>query len=222
MSKILRKTQLVFGADAGLNQISQYGSLAAGSAAYSVDPAVIQALSNYLTGWFGAVVGGNSPAIEDMNALCYLFAYQLAYGFQAGVPEWDAGTTYYTGSMATSDGVIYVSLTDTNLNNAVTDATNWKSWGFSRLVETSTTPYTITNTDVLSVDATAGAKVVNLPTGASSVGRIIRVRKSDTSENGVTITPNGADTIDGAATKVIFDANACVSLIGKSGGWLSL
>lgn len=120
---------LIFASNAGANQLEQFGSLAAGSPVYVTPDAaaipIIQALSNYLEGWFGGVVGSNLPAIEDMNAMFYLFAYQLAYNFQAGIAEWDAGTTYYQNSLVTSGSDIYRSLTDTNLNNPVTDATNW-------------------------------------------------------------------------------------------------
>lgn len=132
MSKVARKTNLLFGSSAGINQIAQFGSLAAGSSAFTTDPAVIQSLSNYLAGWFNAIVGPNSPAIEDMNALCYLFSYQLSYMLQTGVPEWDSGTTYYQGSFVSDTGgagLIYVSLTNANLNNAVSSATNWQLVG---------------------------------------------------------------------------------------------
>ena len=63
-----------------------------------------------------------------MNGLFYLAFYQLCEIFQDGVPCWDAGTTYYKGSIVQDTsglGVLYHSLTDTNLNNAVTDSTNW-------------------------------------------------------------------------------------------------
>lgn len=126
MAKITRKNQKIFGSAAGTDQIAEFGSLAAGVPAFTTDPETIQALSNYLTGWYGAVIGSNSPAIEDMNALCYLFAYQLAYVLQAGVAEWDDSTTYYIGSMVTDGaGGLYISITNANLNNAVTDTTNW-------------------------------------------------------------------------------------------------
>lgn len=125
MSKIARNTQQIFGSTAGFQQIAQFGSLAAGTPTFTTSIPTIQALSNYLTGWFSAVVGQNSPAIEDMNSLFYLITTQLAYAFQAGVAEWDSGTTYYTGSLIQSGGILYVSLTDSNLNHAVTDTTNW-------------------------------------------------------------------------------------------------
>lgn len=130
MARLNRFTQLLFGSSATSNQIAQFGSLAAGTPArYSgstITPAIIQNLSNYLQGWYGATIGPNSPAIEDMNALCYLYAFQLAYIMQLGMPEWDTDTTYYTGSLAQAgDGVSYVSLTDNNTNNQVTDSTKW-------------------------------------------------------------------------------------------------
>lgn len=126
MPKITRQNQKIFGDNAGLNQLAQFGSLAAGTPVFSSNPETIQALGNYLTGWFGAIIGSNSPAIEDMNALFYLFAYQLSYLMQTGIPEWDDETTYYIGSLATnSTGDIFKSKTDDNLNNVLTDLTNW-------------------------------------------------------------------------------------------------
>lgn len=130
MSKIARKTAILFGGSAGANQIAQFGSLAAASPSFSTDPAVIQSLSNWTVGWFSGVETGNSPAIEDMNAFCYVDSYQLAYIMQAGIAEWDSGTTYYIGSLCTgvSTGIIYVSLVNNNLNNLVSDAGSWAAY----------------------------------------------------------------------------------------------
>jgi hypothetical protein len=130
MAKITRFTQKLFGSSAGANQIAEFGSFANGTpnrySGATVTPALIQALSNYLSGWNAAVEAGNSPAIEDMNALCYLFSYQLGYLLQEGIAEWDAGTTYYIGSIVQDGtGVGYVSKTNSNLNNAVSDTSNW-------------------------------------------------------------------------------------------------
>jgi hypothetical protein len=129
LSKIARKTALLFGSTSGANQIAQYGSLANTTPNFSTDPAVIQALSQWLQGWFSAVVGSNSPAIEDMNAFCYVMAYQISYLMQEGVAEWDSGTTYYAGSIAQIDGAQYISVTNANIgNNPVGDTTgSWQS-----------------------------------------------------------------------------------------------
>lgn len=142
MSKIVRKTMKVFGLSAGLNQIAQFGSLAAAAPVYSTDPTVIQALSNYLGGWVNALLGDGNPAVEDMNALFYLYAYQLASIFQDGIAEWDSGTTYYTGSLVLgSDNLVYQSFTDTNLgNNPTTDPTNWGQQTQNGLVTANAAP----------------------------------------------------------------------------------
>ena len=128
MAKIIRKVQKIFGSAAGPSQRGVFGSKAAGSPAFSTDPETIQSLSNYLGGWFTAVIGGNAPCIEDMNALQFLNSYQLAYLMQAGVPEWEAGTSYYIGSLVNDSGTLYRSLVDDNLGNAVSDTSKWKAF----------------------------------------------------------------------------------------------
>lgn len=126
MAKLPRVFQKIFGSGAGVDQISQFGSLFAGAPAFTTDPAAAQGLSNWLTGWFGAAIGGNAPAIEDMNSAMYVMTYQLAYLMQAGLAEWDTSTTYYTGSLANVAGTIYSSLTDANTGNApASSPTQW-------------------------------------------------------------------------------------------------
>src|SRR4051812_23225421 len=118
MAKLPRKNMKVFGSTAGFHQLGIFGSLAAGSIAFTTDPEAIQSLSNYDDGWYQAVVGNKSPALQDWNSLFYLDSYQLAYLFQAGVAEWNTDTTYFIGSIV-NDGVnnLYVSLTDNNSGN---------------------------------------------------------------------------------------------------------
>lgn len=131
MAKIQRKSAKLFAelANAGIGGVSQFGSLAAGSANYSKDPDIIQALAAYKQGWSAAVTGKKSPAIEDRNALDYLLSYQQAYIMQRGVPEWLSTETYYIGSFCSLDnGRMYVSKTDNNIgNDPSTDSTetNW-------------------------------------------------------------------------------------------------
>ncbi len=128
MANLTKVAQKIFAGSAGVDEIAQFGSLFASGApgTFTTDPATVQALSNFDTGWFGAAIDGNSPAIEDMNALFFLCFYQLAYIMQKGVPEWDVTTTYYSGSMVLSSGVLYSSLSDSNTGNAVSSETYWK------------------------------------------------------------------------------------------------
>lgn len=135
MSKLARYTAKLFDANhvsAPNNDIAQFGSLASGSPAFTSDPSVIQSLPAYLNGWTAAVTaiagGTTQPNLEDVNALQYLTSYFQNYFFQEGVSEWDSGTTYYKGSFAKStdgNGVLYVSITDNNIGNGLTNTAYW-------------------------------------------------------------------------------------------------
>ena len=129
MAKILRAIQKIFGTNVvATDNIAQFGSLKAGSPLFSKDPSVIQGLNAYLEGWKSAVVNNNAPALQDDNALNYLWSYQLAYLFQQGIPEWEAGTEYHLDSFCQSAGIVYRSLQNTNVNHAVTDGAWWVQW----------------------------------------------------------------------------------------------
>lgn len=220
-TKIARATQLGFASNAGSNQIEQFGSLATGVPNYTTNIATIQALSNYLTGWFGGVVGSNAPAIEDLNALCYLFSYQIGYILQTGVPEWDSGTPYFIGSIA-QDGVgnVYVSLTNSNLNNALTVAANWRPLTTANnLVAvnpaggTYASPYTMTSADngkTFLVNSANGAMTFNLPTPSTSpVGFSFKVKDSGglANTNGITYHRHAAENFESLAADYVFNAN---------------
>lgn len=126
MAKITRYVQNLFGNLVGAaGNYGKFGSLAAGTPQFTKDPKEIQSLDAWNLGWAAATVGNKSPALQDRNALDFLAFYQLAYLLQQGVPEWNADTTYYQNQLCSSGGMIYVSLTDENFNNAVTDTNNW-------------------------------------------------------------------------------------------------
>ncbi len=123
LSNVLSK---IFASGSGLNQISKFGSLFAGTPEYTTDPALVQSLSNYLDGWFSAAIGGNSPAIEDLNAVLFAMSYQLALYQQDGVPQWITTKEYFIGSLVSDGtGAIYCSVTDNNIGNLLSDDTNW-------------------------------------------------------------------------------------------------
>lgn len=126
MAKLSRIFQKIFGVNAGLGEIGQFGSLAEGSPTTTTDPNVIQSLSRFQGGWNDAIIGNNSPAIEDVNALWFLAYRQLAYMFENGVSEWDDETNYFIGSIVNDTGTLYYSLVNDNLNNLVSDGTKWR------------------------------------------------------------------------------------------------
>jgi microcystin-dependent protein len=127
MAKIIRATQKIFGETGPVAEFGQPGSYPAGTLVNTKDPATIQALAAYLTGLSAVVgTGGKKPAMEDLNSLLYLITSQIAYLMQEGIAEWDAGTTYYIGSIVKSGGIVYTSLQDSNLNK--TPATETAFW----------------------------------------------------------------------------------------------
>jgi hypothetical protein len=64
----------------------------------------------------------------------------------------------------------------------------------------SQSPYAVLSTDsTISCNATSGAVIINLPS-ATGTGRVLRVKKTDSSANGCTLTRAGSDAIDGSTT----------------------
>lgn len=172
MAKLSRFTQLIFGSSAGANRISKFGSLAAGTpTTYSgstITPDNVQALSNYLQGWDGAILGSGNPALQDMNAVQWLTTRQLAYLFQSGVAEYDSGTTYYTGSICQVSGTLYVSLQDNNTGNTPgSSPTYWSNYALAQRTAPTVQKFTSTGTTsgylftVTSANATVGAVYTN-------------------------------------------------------------
>lgn len=195
MAKIIRKVAKIFGSSSGALEVSEFGSLAAGLPVYSTDPAVIQSLAQWLEGWFSAVVGANSPAIEDMNAFCYVMAYQISYLMQAGVAEWDATTTYYIGSMVNDGGALYISKTDDNLNNVLTDTANWQPYlaGIRSLTASATLALT---DDIVRCDATAGDITVTLPAAATALGKRFTIKATNIDDHLTWVKGDGSELID--------------------------
>jgi microcystin-dependent protein len=117
MAKIIRATQTLFGGTGVTSDFGEFGSLAAGTPTTTKTPSVIQSLAAWGLGWAAATIGVFVPAYQDMNAVHYLAFYQICYLLQMGVAEYDAGTTYYTNSVAQYNGQFYVSLVDNNAGN---------------------------------------------------------------------------------------------------------
>lgn len=66
----------------------------------------------------------------------------------------------------------------------------------------------------INCNATAGAMTGNLPScTAVQAGASIFLQKTDSSFNLITLTPNGADTIDGAASTTLATQNECLELM---------
>lgn len=86
---------------------------------------------------------------------------------------------------------------------------------------TTTTPYSeLEDDDIILVDATTGAAIVNLLASANRTGRQIIIKKIDVTANTVTIDPNAAETIDGAATNVLSSQYDSITLVSDGVNWI--
>lgn len=85
---------------------------------------------------------------------------------------------------------------------------------------TKTADYTITLADgAVLVDATGGAVVLTLPAAASASRRTFIAKKIDATANAMTLDGNGAETIDGAATKATTTQWVSFSVYSNGTAW---
>jgi hypothetical protein len=71
-------------------------------------------------------------------------------------------------------------------------------------------PYSVTtgdNSKVLVIPTDASAKTLNLPAATNAMTVYIKDKSLNAQTNNITITPNGTDTIDGANTNYVVNAN---------------
>jgi microcystin-dependent protein len=140
MAKITRVTHKVFGGSGATSYFAKFGSLQAGTPVKSKDIATIQSLSAWDNGLQDAIYAANkAPLLEDLNALFLAHSTQVAYILQEGLPEWDAGTTYFENSkvklplsLGGSVGAPqeFVSLQDNNVGHTppVGSSDAWWAW----------------------------------------------------------------------------------------------
>ncbi len=152
--RIPRVTGKIFASNAAEGDIGQFGSALTGTKVPTDDISIIQALPAYEEGWRSAVVSDrNYPTIQEMNGLQKTFSQQINYILQNGMPEWDAGTTYFTDQFCRVGSMFYVSLQDNNLGNNPTTTTGfWEIWNPAE--------GTYANTDLSNLSET-GQQVIN-------------------------------------------------------------
>lgn len=91
------------------------------------------------------------------------------------------------------------------------------------IASTKTADYIITTSDTIGTvlaDATSGVITITLPAASSSSGRILRVKKTDSAANFVTVSRAGSDLIEGIATFLLVDMDDWCSLLCDGSGWV--
>jgi hypothetical protein len=224
MAKLTRKNQKIFcGTATPNNVIAEFGSLAAGGAAYSDDPDDIQTTA-YDGGWGEAVVDNNSPCLQDMNALFYLVTRQLAYVFQEGVSEYNSQTEYTIGSLVNDgSGNLYVSNTNTNTGNGLSSLANFTSLLNRTITATGTQQgaYYVTYNDSLILDHPANLSTVILPAAtAANAGRQITVKNVADTHATTTVLPTPIDqAIDGIVDGIFIEQWEAVTFVSTGSAW---
>ncbi|MGM9544496.1 MAG: hypothetical protein ACI3T9_05880 [Romboutsia timonensis] len=140
MAKLERKNFKVFGENAPLDEIGQFGSAKATTKKNTKDIEEIQELDAWSDGWGGAVISNkNYPPMEEMTGAMNVMSYQTAYTLQEGIPEWNKDTTYYKGSIVKNlegeDVKLYQSISNDNLNNPLSNTDNWSEISFGTGLE---------------------------------------------------------------------------------------
>ena len=125
MAQITRFLQKIFGKDSA--GIGVFGSAAAGTPTLATDAEDVSNLAAYEDGFEAATITAEEfPALEDVNGLFFQLTTQLKYLFQQGMPEYLATETYYENNFVKSDAKIYVSKTNDNTGNALSDTDHWE------------------------------------------------------------------------------------------------
>ncbi len=115
------------------------------------------------------------------------------------------------GLCVTSAGNVYI-----GNNNLLGGFSVKGSWGCKYTSQSA--DYTATATDFLIESNSAGAaRTVNLPPISGCLGRVYIIKRIGA--NTVTVDPDGAETIDGAATYTIAADAGCVWIINDGGDW---
>lgn len=82
-------------------------------------------------------------------------------------------------------------------------------------IDNTDSPFSLaTSTDVLLVDASSGAIIVNFPTSsASGSGKTYFVKKTDSSVNAITLNRAGSDTLEGETSQVISQEGTSIEFL---------
>jgi hypothetical protein len=131
-------------------------------------------------------------------------------------PNGATGATPTTYSIPAAGELNWASLS--NFLNALADGAQCTTFQKYAVRKALTTPITVSTSDCVVVSdlTVAGAVAMNLPAGVNKQVFYLSDGKGDANTNNITITPNGSDTIVGAATLVLNSPREGVGLIYNS------
>jgi len=130
MPALTRITHKIFGNTGATSSFGQFASAVTGTPVNTKDIASIMSLAAWSAeGWVTAVDGTSKvPALEEINSCFFVHSRQMAYLFQSGIPEYDASTAYYIGSVVRVGEYWYRALTDGETGNTPPVAASNAKW----------------------------------------------------------------------------------------------
>jgi hypothetical protein len=199
MARLIQKRTKIFASVGATGVLSEFGSYAESDPTYSENIDDLQSRDAWNDGFSSAVDVNNCPMIQDLNTLFYVLTSQLVYLAEEGISEWDSAKTYYIGSfIKESDGRVFMSVADDNLNNALSDTTKWKLVLENRVISPEDN-YSVAY-DIHAVFANkATAITITVPTPSeANKGREIVIKNINSGTCSIVV--NGGSTIAGNAT----------------------
>ena len=127
-----------------------------------------------------------------------------------------SGTFFERARITATTGNLLISTTTDNSTDKLQVNGSIQGTGFNQAYTAKTATYTATTSDYF-IDCTSGTFTVNLFTAVGNTGRIIIVKNSGTGT--ITVDPNGAQTIDGAATQSLSTQWSRVHIISDGANW---
>lgn len=116
---------------------------------------------------------------------------------------WSANITYSQGAIvqdSSGQGLLYVSLINNNLNNALTSVGSWRVFAGNVRTLASNTTLAVTD-DLIRSNSTSGSLTHTLPACSTTpIGKKITVKDVGTGGNSTQVKGSGSDNVDGANT----------------------
>lgn len=82
--------------------------------------------ADFARGW-GIVPVSELPTMQDFNAVGFTISSLVTHLYQNGIAEYAEKQIYNKGAVCLSEGNIYISKTENNAGNPLTDTTQWQS-----------------------------------------------------------------------------------------------
>jgi len=189
----------------------------------------VQGTSLQVTIWGNDVVVDMADGIKDTYYTITIFdlsnkvVWTAAYSFTGAGPINLVGYPSLTVVPAATSGSVPTNIltsnnvfTGTNVFNIPLPLTSLAIW--NSLVKTTT--YTALAGDVVLANTTGGGFTITLPLSSSNRNQAIRVKKTSSDGNTVTVGVTGGDLIDGASTKTFTSQYTSIDVIADgSGNW---